>query len=126
MASGVIGLFSPLPQPPVGATASMIFRVMVHISRLRRLLDQAKGAGGGGSMFALAPKREEAERLCDRIAIMHRGKILDTGTLEELRARHQEDDFEELFFGLLSQHEARPAAPGCYGEDDVVSQGAGI
>ena len=26
----------------------MIFRVMVHISRLRRLLDQAKGAGGGG------------------------------------------------------------------------------
>lgn len=47
----------------------------------------------------------EVERLCDRIAIMYRGKILDTGTLDELRDRHSEDDFEELFFGLLSQHE---------------------
>ncbi|KAA5544285.1 ATP-binding cassette domain-containing protein [Roseiconus nitratireducens] len=47
----------------------------------------------------------EVERLCDRIAIMYRGKILDTGTLDELRGRHREDDFEELFFGLLSQHE---------------------
>lgn len=47
----------------------------------------------------------EVERLCDRIAIMYRGKILDSGTLEELRERHSEDDFEELFFGLLSQHE---------------------
>lgn len=47
----------------------------------------------------------EVERLCDRIAIMYRGKILDSGTLEELRERHREADFEELFFGLLSQHE---------------------
>lgn len=47
----------------------------------------------------------EVERLCDRIAIMYRGKILDSGSLEELRERHREDDFEELFFGLLSQHE---------------------
>ena len=48
----------------------------------------------------------EVERLCDRIAIMHRGKILDSGTLSELRSRHSEDDFEELFFGLLSDHES--------------------
>ncbi len=47
----------------------------------------------------------EVERLCDRIAIMHRGRILDSGTLEELRGRHDEHDFEELFFGLLSRHE---------------------
>ena len=47
----------------------------------------------------------EVERLCDRIAIMHRGRILDTGTLQELTERHREDDFEELFFGLLSRHE---------------------
>ncbi|NNE00273.1 MAG: ATP-binding cassette domain-containing protein [Pirellulaceae bacterium] len=47
----------------------------------------------------------EVERLCDRIAIMHRGQILDTGTLEELKTRHEQDDFEELFFGLLSEHE---------------------
>ena len=47
----------------------------------------------------------EVERLCDRIAIMHRGRILDSGTLEELRGRHEQSDFEDLFFGLLSRHE---------------------
>ncbi|TWU07847.1 ATP-binding cassette domain-containing protein [Stieleria varia] len=49
----------------------------------------------------------EVERLCDRIAVMYRGKILDSGTLSELRDRHEENDFEELFFGLLNQHEQR-------------------
>jgi sodium transport system ATP-binding protein len=47
----------------------------------------------------------EVQRLCDRIAIMHQGRILDVGTLGELRQRHDEDEFEELFFGLLSQFE---------------------
>lgn len=47
----------------------------------------------------------EVERLCDRIAIMHHGRVLDSGTLEELRRRHDEHDFEELFFGVLSEHE---------------------
>jgi sodium transport system ATP-binding protein len=48
----------------------------------------------------------EAERLCDRVAIMHRGRILAEGTLDEVRDRHHERDLEELFFGLISQHEA--------------------
>lgn len=47
----------------------------------------------------------EVERLCDRIAIMHQGRILDSGTLMELFHRHEHDDFEELFFALLSDHE---------------------
>jgi sodium transport system ATP-binding protein len=48
----------------------------------------------------------EAEKLCDRIAIMHRGQILAEGSLDELRNQHQEGDLEELFFQLISQHEA--------------------
>ncbi len=48
----------------------------------------------------------EAEKLCDRIAIVHRGHILAEGTLEELRDRHHQRDLEELFFQLISQHEA--------------------
>ncbi len=47
----------------------------------------------------------EAEKLCDRIAIMHRGHILAEGTLEELRERHEERDLEELFFQLIQQHD---------------------
>ena len=44
----------------------------------------------------------EAEKLCDRIAIVHRGQILAEGTLEELRDRHHQRDLEELFFQLIS------------------------
>ena len=47
----------------------------------------------------------EVQRLCDRIAIMHQGRILDIGSLQELRQRHDENEFEELFFGLLSRFE---------------------
>jgi sodium transport system ATP-binding protein len=47
----------------------------------------------------------EAERLCDRIAILHRGHILAEGPLAELREQFGENDLEELFFGLISQHD---------------------
>jgi sodium transport system ATP-binding protein len=43
----------------------------------------------------------EAERLCDRVAIMHQGHILAEGTLDELRDQHEERDLEELFFQLI-------------------------
>jgi sodium transport system ATP-binding protein len=58
----------------------------------------------------------EAEKLCDRIAILHRGRILAEGTLEELRDRHRERDLEELFFQLISRHDERQA-----GEKDLRS-----
>jgi sodium transport system ATP-binding protein len=47
----------------------------------------------------------EAEKLCDRIAIMHRGHILAEGTLEELCDRYHERDLEELFFRLIREHD---------------------
>jgi sodium transport system ATP-binding protein len=56
----------------------------------------------------------EAERLCDRIAIMHRGQILTCGTLSELAAMHGEQDLEELFFRLISQHSDVPVPTSLY------------
>ncbi|HEY2827840.1 MAG TPA: ATP-binding cassette domain-containing protein [Pirellulales bacterium] len=47
----------------------------------------------------------EAEKLCDRIAIIHRGSFLAEGTLKELCDRHEQPDLEELFFQLISQHD---------------------
>jgi sodium transport system ATP-binding protein len=52
----------------------------------------------------------EVERLCDRIAIMHRGHILSEGRLEELREQHGEYDLEELFFQLISRHDQQRRA----------------
>jgi sodium transport system ATP-binding protein len=47
----------------------------------------------------------EVEKLCDRVAMMHRGRILDIGTLEELADKHEQNDFEDLFFSLLTRHD---------------------
>ena len=52
----------------------------------------------------------EAERLCDRIAIINNGHILAEGTQRELLYQHQQDDLEELFFQLISQSNAQAAA----------------
>jgi sodium transport system ATP-binding protein len=54
----------------------------------------------------------EAERLCDRIAIMHRGHILAEGTLDSLRDQHEERDLEELFFQLISKQQTEELAIG--------------
>jgi sodium transport system ATP-binding protein len=47
----------------------------------------------------------EAERLCDRIAIVHHGRLLAEGTLPELRERHGQADLEEIFFDLIRAEE---------------------
>jgi sodium transport system ATP-binding protein len=47
----------------------------------------------------------EAERLCDHIAILHRGRILADGTLASLLEGHAGDDLEQVFFDLISQHD---------------------
>lgn len=47
----------------------------------------------------------EVRRLCDRVAIMHRGKILAAGPIDQLSEEFDEPDLEELFFQLISNSE---------------------
>jgi sodium transport system ATP-binding protein len=44
----------------------------------------------------------EVERLCDRVAIVSRGRVQACGRLAELRERYHENDLEELFFRLVA------------------------
>ena len=44
----------------------------------------------------------EAEKLCDQIGIIHNGRLLAEGTLEELRARSGTRDLEDIFVGVVS------------------------
>jgi sodium transport system ATP-binding protein len=43
----------------------------------------------------------EVEKLCDTIGIIHGGKLLAEGTLEELRATYGEQDMEEIFVKIV-------------------------
>ena len=53
-----------------------------------------------------------AEEVADRIGILHRGKLLFTGTLAELRAAQEKKglNLEEIFLEMVGDFEAaRPA-----------------
>jgi len=47
----------------------------------------------------------EVEKLCDKVAIMNRGKIIAEGTQDELRERFSQPDLEEIFFHLIGEPE---------------------
>ena len=68
----------------------------------RSVLQQVKALRDRGKCIVYSTHIfREVEKICDRVAIIHRGKVLDSGTLDELRERHREHDVEELFFGLI-------------------------
>lgn len=48
----------------------------------------------------------EAEKLCDRIGILHRGRLLEEGSPAGLRERHGARDLEEVFVGVAGAGEA--------------------
>ena len=58
---------------------------------------------------------EEAANLCDRIAVMHLGKILDEGTPEELIERHTSAEVAQVRASAAARSEMRAAltAAGC-------------
>jgi sodium transport system ATP-binding protein len=51
----------------------------------------------------------EAERLCDRIAIVHAGRVLAVGTQEELRARTGATWLEDVYRALVAEVEGQTA-----------------
>lgn len=43
----------------------------------------------------------EAEKLADRIGIIHRGRLIEMGSLDELRQKTGTRDLEEIFFSII-------------------------
>lgn len=50
----------------------------------------------------------EVEKLCDRVAILHEGRMLAEGTVESLCDETECDVFEDVFFNLIDQHDGTP------------------
>ena len=59
-------------------------------------------AKGGGTIFLTSHILEIVERLCDQIGVIHRGKIVAQGPLEQLRQGTETGGtLEEIFLGLV-------------------------
>jgi sodium transport system ATP-binding protein len=80
-------------EPTLGLDVLVARAVLQNIKRLREM--------GKCVVFSTHIMRE-VEKLCDRVAIISRGRIRACGTLEELREQYGEEDLEELFFALVS------------------------
>lgn len=80
-------------EPTAGLDVLVARSVMQNIELLRSL--------GKCILFSTHIMRE-VERLCDRVAVVSRGRIRACGTLAQLREEHHEHDLEELFFRLVA------------------------
>ena len=88
-----------LDEPTVGLDPTARRLVWERLEMLR--------AAAGTSVFVTTHQMEEAERQCDRIAIMDRGSVAALGSPEQLRARFGaaalEDVFTEVTGGRLEE-----------------------
>ena len=44
---------------------------------------------------------KEVEKLCDRVVIINKGKLLENSTIEQLKEKHNNNDLEEVFLNLI-------------------------
>jgi sodium transport system ATP-binding protein len=58
----------------------------------------------------------EVEKLCSRVAIIHKGRLQAEGTLDSLLEQFDQPDLEELFFSLVERSESGSAGPGALSE----------
>lgn len=70
----------------------------------RDVIELVRDAKKQGKTVVFSTHRmEEAAKLCDRIAIIHKGRILITGTLQELQAQTGLSDLEDIFVKLVGE-----------------------
>jgi sodium transport system ATP-binding protein len=46
----------------------------------------------------------EVEKLCDRIGIIHKGKLVAQGSIAQLQDQHQGQSLEDIFIELAGDH----------------------
>ena len=64
----------------------------------------------GAAILLASHNMPEVERLCDHVIIMKRGRIVDTGSPDELVRRYGRTALEEVFIDIARGSEARQAA----------------
>jgi ABC-2 type transport system ATP-binding protein len=90
-----------LDEPTVGLDPSARRMVWEHLGALR--------AEVGTTILVTTHLMEEAERYCERLAIMDMGRLVEQGEPAELLERHGTDSLEEVFTAVtgraLDEHE---------------------
>lgn len=85
-----------LDEPTAGVDVHNKHKIINHLKRLKEQ---------GLTIFYSSHYLEEAEQLCDQIALLHRGRIIVDGTLRDVLDAHQLTNLESLFLDLTTDTE---------------------
>ena len=86
-----------LDEPSAGLDVIVAQKIHEHITNLR---DQGK------TIIFSSHNMGEVEKICDRIGVINNGKLLTTGTLDELREITGKYYMEEIFIYLVQEYES--------------------
>src|SRR5262245_50382315 len=94
-----------LDEPTLGLDVLGSQVVVEFVAHLRR---------EGKAVILTTHRLDEAERLCDRFGLLHKGRLVITGTLAELRQRTGRSSLVEMFIDLVRPERALhpPAGEG--------------
>jgi len=105
-----------LDEPTVGVDPQSRVRLLELVREL---------AASGTCVLYTTHYMEEAEKLCDELAIVDHGKLIAAGTLEALRAQLGERDILRLA-GHFEPESVRRALAGLAGVGEIVADAEGI
>jgi ABC-2 type transport system ATP-binding protein/sodium transport system ATP-binding protein len=83
-----------LDEPTRGLDVVGVQTIFQYIDHLREL---------NKAVIVCTHRLDEAERLCDRFGLLHRGQLVHAGSLEQLRARTNRQHLAEIFVDLLRE-----------------------
>ena len=83
---------------PTSGLDVLVARVLLQ--KIRDLKDRGK------TIILSTHSMHEVMRLCQRVAIIHRGSVQAMGTIDGLLAEHGQKDLEDLFFHLVDKADA--------------------
>ncbi len=81
-----------LDEPTRGLDVVGVQTIFEYIEHLREV---------GKAVIVCTHRLDEAERLCDRFGLLHRGKLRHTGTMDELRTSTGQDHLVDMFVELM-------------------------
>jgi len=81
-----------MDEPFVGLDPSAAYILKSH---MRQMCDE------GGAIFFSTHVLDVAEKLCDRVAIIKKGKLIRSGTMEEVKG---DASLEDVFLELEGEH----------------------
>ncbi|MEW8955501.1 ATP-binding cassette domain-containing protein [Clostridium sp.] len=55
----------------------------------------------GKTVLLSSHSMKEVEKLCDRVIIINKGKIIEEGTVKDLKEKYNNEDLEEVFVNLI-------------------------